>query len=309
LPPCPALPTASVLAVLELDGISRRFGETIALDGLTFEVPTASVWGFVGRNGAGKTTAMRIVLGLLSADAGTVRWSGAPIDAAARKRAGYMPEERGLYPKMRVGDQLRYLARLRGLTRDDAAAATASLLDRLGIGARIDDRLEALSLGNQQRVQLAAALVHRPDLLILDEPFSGLDPVAVDALAETLAERVAEGTTVLFSSHQLELVERLCDGVAIIDRGSLVASGRVHELRERDPRRRIRVEVDAGASWAGDLDGATVVESNGPEVLLELDDGVDDQAILERARAAGQVVTFARVRPTLTQVFRAAVEE
>jgi ABC-2 type transport system ATP-binding protein len=177
------------------------------------------------------------------------------------------------------------------------------------VGARIDDRLEALSLGNQQRVQLAAALVHRPELLILDEPFSGLDPVAVDALAETLAERVGEGTTVLFSSHQLELVERLCDGVAIIDRGSLVASGRVGELRERDPRRRIRVEVDGDPAWANAVAGATVVDTRGQEMLLELAEGVDDQAILDRARAAGTVVTFARVRPTLAEVFREAVEE
>jgi ABC-2 type transport system ATP-binding protein len=275
--------------VLDLDGLTRRFGATTALDGLSFSVPEGSLYGFVGRNGAGKTTAMRIVLGVLAPDAGTVRWRGVPVGREQRGRFGYMPEERGLYPKMRVLDQLVHLARLHGATAVDAGRASLELLDRLGIGDRADDRTEALSLGNQQRVQLAAALVHEPELLVLDEPFSGLDPVGVDVLSEVLAERVRRGVAVLFSSHQLELVERLCDGVAIIEGGRLVASGAVGDLRRGRSRDR----------WIVELEGSP------PEVV----EGPDSDALLDAARARGRVRRFAPVEPTLAELFRDAVDE
>ncbi len=187
------------------------------------------MFGFVGPNGAGKTTTMRIILGVLAADSGEVRWREAPVTPATRRRFGYMPEERGLYPKMRVRAQLSYLAALHGVAEPQAAADR--WIERLGLTERADDRVEALSLGNQQRVQLAAALVHEPELLVLDEPFSGLDPVGVDVLSGVLADYAATGVPVVFSSHQLELVERLCDAVAIIKDGRLVASGTVDELR------------------------------------------------------------------------------
>ncbi len=213
--------------MLELDGLTRRFGDTTALDALSFAVPAGTMYGFVGRNGAGKTTAMRIVLGVLAADAGTVRWQGAEVDRATRARFGYMPEERGLYPKMKVAEQVDYFASLHGVE----TPKTGGLLERLGVADRAGDKVEDLSLGNQQRVQLAVALVHDPELLVLDEPFSGLDPMGVDVLAGVLSERVAAGATVLFSSHQLELVERLCDAIAIVEGGRLVAAGAVDELR------------------------------------------------------------------------------
>jgi ABC-2 type transport system ATP-binding protein len=197
------------------------------------------MFGFVGPNGAGKTTAMRIILGVLGADRGEVRWRERPVDAGVRRRFGYMPEERGLYPKMRVRAQLTYLASLHGVAAPEAAADR--WIERLGLSDRAEDRLEALSLGNQQRVQLAAALVHEPELLVLDEPFSGLDPVGVDVLSGVLAEYAATGVPVVFSSHQLELVERLCEAVAIIKDGRLVASGPVEDLR--GPGRRVVREV------------------------------------------------------------------
>ena len=178
--------------------------------------------GFVGPNGAGKTTAMRIVLGVLEPDAGEVRWRGARVDAETRRRFGYMPEERGLYPKMRVLDHLVYLARLHGLGATDARSSALGAVETLGVADRRTDRVESLSLGNQQRVQLAAALVHRPDVLVLDEPFSGLDPVGVDVLSGVLRERADGGVPVVFSSHQLELVERLCESVVLIDHGRVV---------------------------------------------------------------------------------------
>ena len=230
--------------MLELTGLSRRFGDVVALDGVTFTVPDGEIVGFVGPNGAGKTTTMRIALGVLEPDAGEVRWNGHLLDAEARRRFGYMPEERGLYPKMKVLEQLVYLARLHGLSRPDASRRAAETIEVLGVAERANDRVENLSLGNQQRVQLAAALVHRPDVLILDEPFSGLDPVGVDALTGVLrGEADGRGVPVVFSSHQLELVERLCDRVVLIDHGRIVAAGTIEELRSSRERRRLRVHV------------------------------------------------------------------
>jgi ABC-2 type transport system ATP-binding protein len=244
--------------VLELRGLTRRYGEVVALDDLSFSVREGQMFGFVGPNGAGKTTAMRIVLGVLEPDAGEVRWRGHPVDAQTRQRMGYMPEERGLYQKMRVRDQLEYFARLHGLSPKNAQDSTTYWTERLGVAERSGDRVEQLSLGNQQRVQLAAALVHGPELLVLDEPFSGLDPVGVEVLAEVLAERARGGVPVIFSSHQLDLVERLCEAVAIINRGRLVATGAVAELRSSGRDHRYQIEV-AGATgdWTGGLPGTT----------------------------------------------------
>ena len=219
--------------MLALQGLSRRFGDVVALDDLGFRVPRGQLHGFVGPNGAGKTTAMRIVLGVLEPDAGSVSWDDRPVTTETRAGFGYMPEERGLYPKMRVADQLTYMARLHGLDAGAARSAAVDWIERLGLADRADTRVEELSLGNQQRVQLGAALVHSPALLVLDEPFSGLDPGGVDVLAEVLAERARDGAAVVFSSHQLELVERLCDAVSIVNNGRLVASGEVAGLRAR----------------------------------------------------------------------------
>ena len=236
--------------ILEIDGISKRYGETVAVQDLTFEVRGGEVFGFVGRNGAGKTTTMRIALGVLAPDSGVVRWLGVPLTFEARRRIGYMPEERGLYPKMHVADQLAYLGELHGMTGAQAREAARSWLERFGLADRRDAELQALSLGNQQRVQLAAALVFGPDVLVLDEPFAGLDPVAVDVMADVLRERADAGVPVIFSSHELELVERLCDRVGIIERGHLVACGTVDELRAGGLERRW-VDVPAAPDTLG----------------------------------------------------------
>ena len=293
--------------MLELRDLARRYGDIVALDGISFSVPRGQMFGFVGPNGAGKTTTMRIVLGVLSADRGEVSWNGRPVDFDMRRRFGYMPEERGLYPKMRVRDQLIYLARLHGVK--DAGVATDRWIERLGLSERAGDRVEQLSLGNQQRVQLAAALVHDPELLVLDEPFSGLDPVGVDVLSGVLADYAATGVPVVFSSHQLELVERLCEAVAIIKDGRLVATGSVDELRERGGHgRRVRVAVDgAGEDWLARVPGAEVVARDPGGLLVALNDGAGPEAVLDAARAAGNVTFFSLARPTLTDLFREAV--
>jgi ABC-2 type transport system ATP-binding protein len=290
--------------VLELDGLSKRYGDAVALEDLSFAVEPGQIFGFVGPNGAGKTTTMRIVVGLLIADRGEVRWRGEPLDAAVRRRIGYMPEERGLYPKMRVGEQLEYFAQLHGLSAAESSERAESWAGRLGVAERSGDAVEELSLGNQQRVQLAAALVHGPEMLILDEPFSGLDPVGVEVLSEVLtAEARDRELPVIFSSHQLELVERLCDGVAIIKDGSLVASGGVDELRDSRSADQWEIEVSTGTSWASGLTG--VHDAGGG--IFTLDPGVDPQQVLDAARASGAVTRFARHRPALAELFRDAV--
>jgi ABC-2 type transport system ATP-binding protein len=253
---------------------------------------------------------MRIVLGVLAPDRGVVRWQGRPVDAATRARFGYMPEERGLYPKMRVRDQLVYFAELHGLARAAAQAAADRWLERLGVAERAGDRVEELSLGNQQRVQLAAALVHDPELLVLDEPFSGLDPVGVDVLSGVLTDYAATGVPIVFSSHQLELVERLCQAVAIVKDGRLVASGPVEELRDRGARgSQVRVAVSgaAGDGWLAAVPGAAVLDRGPRGTLVSLPDGVPPDAVLDAARAAGSVTHFSLERPTLTELFREAV--
>ena len=295
--------------MLEFDRLTKRYGSKVALQDLSFAVRPGEVFGFVGANGAGKTTAMRIALGVLAADAGEVRWQGRAVTFATRRRFGYMPEERGLYPKMRVTEQLVYFARLHGLDAAGAAAAADRLTERLGVAERRDDAVEKLSLGNQQRVQLAAALVHDPEVLVLDEPFSGLDPVGVDALAGVLLDKAREGVPVVFSSHQLELVERLCDSVGIVNAGRMVAAGTVRELRAQGAHRQLLVRADAPSGWAAGLPGVRVVSDRRGELVLDLDPDVDDQQVLAAAARAGRVEHFSRREPTLTELFREAVAE
>ncbi|GAA3116128.1 ATP-binding cassette domain-containing protein [Planomonospora alba] len=291
--------------MIEIDDLRKRYGDKTALAGVSFTVRPGEMFGFVGANGAGKTTTMRILMGVLTADAGEVRWNGGPLAFADRRRFGYMPEERGLYQKMKVAEQVEYFGRLNGLSAAAARGATADLLERLSLTGRAGDEVGSLSLGNQQRVQLAVALVHDPEALVLDEPFSGLDPLAVDALVEVLAERCRAGVPVLFSSHQLDLVERLCDAVGIVSAGRMVATGTVEELRAREGRGVLKVVVrDAAPGWAAGLPGE--VTDEGDEVLVAGVDG-DGQEILRAAAAAGTVEHFGWERPSLTEIFREAV--
>ncbi|GAA4851810.1 ABC transporter ATP-binding protein [Saccharopolyspora rosea] len=294
---------------LEIDRISKRYGDVVALREMTFAVGAGEMFGFVGSNGAGKTTTMRIALGVLAADSGEVRWHGSPLDLRIRRRIGYMPEERGLYPKMKVAEQLAYLGELHGLSRADARDAALRWTDRLGLAARRDEEVQKLSLGNQQRVQLAAALVHDPVVLVLDEPFSGLDPVAVDVMSGVLREKCESGVPVVFSSHQLDLVQRLCDRVGIVRSGRMVACGTVDELRDAGPAELLVDVPDAAPDWADGVPGVDVVAVAGTRTTLRLTDGADDQAVLKAAMAAGAVREFTRRRPSLTELFRNVVTE
>ncbi|MBM7518919.1 ABC-2 type transport system ATP-binding protein [Nocardioides nitrophenolicus] len=295
--------------MIETRGLTRRFGERTVVDDVSFDVPAGMLTGFVGGNGAGKTTTMRMVMGLLGISAGEVRWQGRPITAADRRRFGYMPEERGLYPKQRILDQLVYLGELSGLPSSRARASATASLERFGLADRAGDRVEKLSLGNQQRVQIIAALLHQPQALILDEPFSGLDPTAVDSMVDLLREETGRGVPVLFSSHQLDLVERLCDRLVVLRAGEVVAQGEVEELRARGPER-LRVVTDRDAGWIRDVAGLHVLDVDGAEALVELSDHDERaadavrRAILTAGLDRGEIRELATVRTPLSEIYR-----
>ena len=291
---------------LEVLDLRHRFGDVVALDGVAFGVGAGEIVGLVGRNGAGKTTTMRSVMGIVRPDRGAVEWSGHPVGEADRLRFGYMPEERGLYPQMRLLDQVAYFARLHGFDAAAAEGAARTWLERLGLGERMSDKLVALSHGNQQRVQLAVALVHGPELLVLDEPFSGLDPEAVDSLSHVLFERARDGAAVLFSSHQLELVERICRRVVIVESGRVLADGTLPELRRRLPAQ-LRVKVDAPSDWARPLKGVRIESADEDGVLLVVDPGTDPQIILRAAQTAGPVEHFGFETAGLVDLYREMV--
>ncbi|WP_188586143.1 ABC transporter ATP-binding protein [Gordonia jinhuaensis] len=291
---------------LTVEHLTKRYGSLLALDDLTFHVAPGELFGFVGSNGAGKSTTMRIILGVLAADSGRVLLGDEPLDFSARRRIGYMPEERGLYPKMKVGAQLQFLAALHGMTPAAARASARAWTERLGIDERFDDNVADLSLGNQQRVQLAAALVHDPAVLVLDEPFSGLDPVAVDVMSDVLTEKAAQGVPTIFSSHQLDLVQRICHRVGIIASGRMRALGTVDELRSRNGST-LTVRGDQSPGWAQGLPHVSETSYEPGCTRLRLADGADDQLILTTALAQGAVHEFARTTPDLTELFREVV--
>lgn len=291
--------------MLEIQRLSRRFGDVHAVDDVSFTVTPGRVTGFVGGNGAGKTTTMRMILGVLSPSGGEVLWDGVPITAEQRRRIGYMPEERGLYPRMKIAEQLTFLGRLYGADAAAAERRADELLAHFDLGERRDDLLDSLSLGNQQRVQIAAALIHRPAALVLDEPFSGLDPVAVDQMVDLLAREAAD-VPLLFSSHQLDLVERLCDDLVILSAGRIVASGAVEDLRTAGPDR-IRITFEgADAAWLRDLRGIDVLDVDGTSALVELA-GTSRADLLSTAMGHSPVTEFASAHQPLSDVYREVI--
>ncbi|MGW9405279.1 ABC transporter ATP-binding protein [Arthrobacter sp. NPDC055585] len=289
--------------MLQVRNLTRRFGDKTAVDSVTFNIPSGQMTGFVGANGAGKTTTMRMIMGVLSTTSGEILLDGAPLDAEARSSFGYMPEERGLYPKQPILDQLVYLGQLHRMSASGARKGAVELLERFGLGERTKDKLESLSLGNQQRVQIAASLLHKPTVLILDEPFSGLDPVAVDSMVELLRERTSAGVPVLFSSHQLDLVDRLCDNMVVLQQGKVIASGTGDDLRAKAVNRhRITISPDAG--WVRDEPGVRVLDVAGPTAILQFDDDAARQRLLATALTRGSVEEFAPIRPSLSEIYR-----
>src|SRR6187397_2676794 len=294
--------------MLEIKDLSKRYGDVVALDGASFSAQPGRIVGFLGPNGAGKTTTMRCIFGLATPDRGETLWRGQPITRETRLRFGYMPEQRGLYPRMRVAEQLSYFGQHHGLSRGVARTKAGEWLERFGLADRAKSKLEDLSHGNQQRVQLATALVHDPELLVLDEPFSGLDPIGIATMTGVIRERAAAGVGVVFSSHQLDLVEDVCEDVVIIAGGRVVASGAIEDLKNASGRQHLEVEVSGtGGVWVDDVAEAIVLERAGDRVKLLVDRSVDLDDLLARARAAGEVRTFAYQPPKLSELFMEAV--
>ncbi len=294
---------------LEIRDVVHSFGARVALDGVSLDVVPGVLTGLLGPNGAGKTTLLRILLGVLHPDRGEVRYDGHPIGEQERRRWGYMPQERGLYPGMPVGDQVAYFGRLHGLSRSDATRRARALLEELGLADRWKDRTDKLSGGMQQRVQLATALVHDPDVIVLDEPFAGLDPLAVANLSETLRQRAREGRTLLFSSHQLDLVQDLCEDIVMVDRGHIVLAGNVAALRAASGRSQLRLHLESSRrDWLEAFPGVSVVSDRADDVRIAIPSGVEPLEVLDAARAVGRVVDFGLDLPTLSQLFLSAAE-
>jgi ABC-2 type transport system ATP-binding protein len=296
--------------MLEIIDVNKHYGSRHVLKDVSFTIDDGRMTGFVGGNGAGKTTTMRIILGVLSPDPGpgSVLLDGQPLTAGDRRRFGYMPEERGLYPKMKVGEHLVYLARLHGLSTAAARRNAQGLLERLGLGERAGDTVQSLSLGNQQRAQIAAALVHDPEFLVLDEPFSGLDPLAVDVVQGVLKDHAGSGAPVLFSSHQLDIVERLCDDLVIIADGEIRANGTREQLREEHSSPRFEIETGGDAGWLRDVPGVTVIGSGDGYAVFEAATDAVSQSVLQQATQRGTVIAFGQQRPSLATIFKEIVK-
>jgi len=291
---------------LEIDHVTKRFGATTALDRLAFAVERGEVFGFLGANGAGKTTTMRICLGIIRADAGEIRWEGRPTAELPRRTWGYLPEERGLYPRMGVLDQLVYFGSLYGEPPDRARREALAWLTRFRIPEYADRRAEELSKGNQQKVQFIAAVLHDPEVLLMDEPFTGLDPVNLVLLREAVVELRDRGRTLIFSTHQMEMAEAMCESVAIVDRGRLLAGGRLRDLKRASGRRTVRlaVEGDLTPAWLSELPGVEAFRPGASGAELELLPGAEPGSILAAVLHRGASVTrFEVVEPSLEALF------
>ena len=303
---------------LVVDSISKRFGDVVALDDASFTVEPGRIFGLLGSNGAGKTTSMRIVLDILRADAGRVTWQGIENTQLPRKTWGYLPEERGLYPRMKVGEQLRFFSALYGIPDADARAVVDEWLERFRIPEYLDRKVEELSKGNQQKIQFMAAILHDPDVLIMDEPFTGLDPINVRLLKEAFLAMRDRGKTLIFSTHQMEQVEELCESIAIVDRGRVVVSGAVRDVKRAMGRQVVRLATDGdghGVEWLSNLPGVTLKAEREDFIELQVPAEQDPETILRTALDRGDKVTrFEIAEPSLEEVFvehvgRRAVDE
>jgi len=289
--------------MLEVNHVSKTFGQVRAVSDLSFSAREGAVFGLLGPNGAGKTTTLRMILDILAPDSGEVRWNGQRVDARLRHSFGYLPEERGLYPKMKITDQLLFFGRLHGMDPADARKRIAELFDSFGLSDKLKSTPNELSKGNQQKVQFIAAILHRPPLLVLDEPFSGFDPINVEVVKDTVRQLVVEGTAVLLSSHRMEQVEELCEDICIIDRSQSVVSGNLREIKRAWPDRFIRMTRLANMSFLENFSGAIVRPSSDGIADVKLPQGMNPADVLRAAVASGPVDHFEVVEPSLNDIY------
>jgi len=290
-------------AALRLDHVRKAFAGHVAVKDLSLEVPRGSVFGLLGPNGAGKTTTLRMVMNILGPDAGSIEILGKPADHAVRDRIGYMPEERGLYPRMVLEEQLVFLAEIKGCPRADAKRRLPAWLERLGLQDWAKRKINELSKGMQQKAQLVATLLHDPDILILDEPMSGLDPVATDLVRHLLLELSREGKTLILSSHQMETVERVCDSIALLNRGEKLLDGSVSDVKQRHGHNNLVLAFDGDGSFLSALPGVKKLTDSGRYVEIQMHDGADAQVILKEASARLRLRRFEIVEPSLHDIF------
>ncbi|NMB01569.1 MAG: ATP-binding cassette domain-containing protein [Firmicutes bacterium] len=288
---------------LVVSEITKRFRDVTAVDHLSFTVDEGSMFGFLGPNGAGKTTTMRVVLGILKADEGQVGWKGQPFGRLGRGFFGYLPEERGLYPKMRVFEHLEFLGRINGMDRRKARLETERWIERFNLGELKRKRIEELSKGNQQKVQTIGTMLHDPELLILDEPFSGLDPVNSSLLKEVLLERHRAGKTIIFSSHRMDQVEEICQDIALIHKGRLILYGDLKQIKRSMGRKILRISLEGNQDFWARIPGLHLLAARADYLEFRLEETVDPNYVLSEAMEAGQVIRFELVEPSLDQIF------
>ncbi|WP_019153365.1 ABC transporter ATP-binding protein [Robertmurraya massiliosenegalensis] len=289
--------------VLKLENVSKRFGSFTAVDNLSIAIPEKEMFGFLGANGAGKTTTFRMILGLLESSEGKVTWNEKPINYETSPIIGYLPEERGLYPKLKVKDQLVYLARLRGMNKEEALEELKKWLTRFKVPEYLDKRVEELSKGNQQKIQFIAAVLHKPKLLILDEPFSGLDPVNVEQLKEAVLEIKEQGTTIVFSSHRMEHVEEMCEHLCIMHRGRPVVHGSLKEIKRAFGKKNLVIHADFDLMGFENYSGVTKVKRTPEGVHLQIEGEYVAEKILKDIVGKGFVRRFVLEEPSLNDIF------
>ncbi|MBY9079948.1 ABC transporter ATP-binding protein [Paenibacillus sp. HN-1] len=297
------------MEALKLEGVVKQYGDKTAVNGISLGVEQGEIYGLLGANGAGKTTTMRMVLGLIYPDGGSIRYNGKPFSSELQSIMGYLPEERGLYPKVKVSEQIVYLARLRGMSAADADQSLRYWLDRFEVPEYYNKKIEELSKGNQQKMGFIAAVVHKPQILILDEAFSGLDPVNVELLKDTVKELRDQGTSILFSTHRMEHVEELCRHITILDRSNTVVQGDIRDIKKGYPREEVFLRTSGEVADLGGIPGVTAVERKESGYTVRIADVSAAQLVLRKALEQGEVEHFEIKEPTLNQIFIKAVGE
>ncbi len=296
-------------AILDVDGVTKRFGERAAVDGASFRVPRGSIFGLLGPNGAGKTTTIRMIMRIILPDEGRILLEGSPVDDERRLEIGYLPEERGLYRKMKVLDHLVFLGTVRGVAPGEARRRAQAWLEKFGLADRSQSKVEDLSKGMQQKVQIIGTLLHRPKLMILDEPFSGLDPLVTREIKDLLKSMAAEGVTVVLSTHVLPQVDELCDHICLIDGGKVVLTGPLAVIREEFGGNVWRVRSSVPAAQVRQLPGVVAVHALGEDLLVELDRNTPSSRLVAALVERGDLESFTRFVPDLENIFIRAVEE